>query len=116
MILCVLSTTECVGNGGRLMQKILRELLVVELVVSLLTLPFQKGLSVDEVKTDAQLLKLVNLMYRLLKQMAKNNLANARVMLQHLPVFRYLLHTSVYLVVYPTWAQDFQTVPIGFRV
>ena len=78
-------------NFGRLMQKILHELNVVNIVVSLLQLPFQKGIDINQL-LDIRfkpLVELLNLMYRLLKQMAKDNLRNARSIHSHLQVFRY---------------------------
>lgn len=76
-------------NCGRLMQKILHELNVVNIVVSLLQLPFQKGVDINQLDRFKPLVELLNLMYRLLKQMAKDNLRNARSIHSHLQVFRY---------------------------
>jgi hypothetical protein len=74
------------------MQKILRELSCDTVIVSLLTLPFDKGVNMDQLRDDRfkALRELLDLMYRLLKQMAKENYINSRRMLTDLPVFRYV--------------------------
>ena len=74
------------------MQKILRELSCDTVIVSLLTLPSDKGVNIDKVREPRfkALRELLELMYRLLKQMAKDNFFNSRHMMTHLPVFRYV--------------------------
>jgi len=73
-----------------LLQKILRELGVTNIVVSMLEMPFLKGVDIKQVQHERfkAIVKLWNLMYRLLKQMCKENLTNAKEVHQHLKIFR----------------------------
>ena len=78
------------GKLVRLLQKILRELDIVDVVVDLLQLPFQKGADINSIQKDQyrQLFNLMNLLYRLLKQLSKGSLTNAKAIVAHLDVFR----------------------------
>ena len=96
------------GIPNRLLQKILRELKVVQLVVDIVQLPFKKGVSIDMVAGNdefKQMVTIINLSYRLLKQMAKQNLANAKVVLNYLDVWRAQLGKGI--LVTPTIKEIF---------
>ena len=71
----------------------LRELGVVNLVVEGLQLPFKKGIPLDELTGEngdqyAKCVTLLNMQYRLLKQMCKADLVNSRALYAHLRVLR----------------------------
>ena len=75
----------------RYMQKVLRELGVINLVVEILQLPFSKGISVDGLAGASEFSKVVtllNMQYRLLKQICKDNLVNSKALYKHLHVIR----------------------------
>ena len=99
------------GQPNKLMQKLLRELGLVQQVASALMLPFQKGLALEELgqpqhkEKMAPLVTLMNLFYRLLKQMAKENLRNAKEVYKHLGSFRKHLGRGV--LVTPTVKEIF---------
>jgi hypothetical protein len=97
------------GIPNKLLQKILRELKVVQLVVDTVQLPFKKGVSIVNVSGNAeykQLVTIINLMYRLLKQMAKQNLVNSKLILNHLDVWRSQLGRGI--LVTPTIKEIFE--------
>ena len=99
------------GIPNKLLQKILRELKVMQLVVDLVQLPFQKGVALDKLAGNddyKQLLTLINLLYRLLKMMAKNSLRASRLVVQQgfLAVFRSQLGKGI--LVTPTVKEIFE--------
>ncbi len=97
------------GIPNKLLQKILRELKVVQLVVDTVQLPFKKGVSIGNVAGNAeykQLVTIINLMYRLLKQMAKQSLVNSKLILNHLDVWRSQLGKGI--LVTPTIKEIFE--------
>ena len=101
------------GKPNKLMQKLLRELGFITLLVDVLGLPVQRGVSLEELSMPnpeekenvARLVHLMNLFYRLLKQMAKENLRNSRVLYTHLNLFRSHLGRGV--LVTPTLKEIF---------
>ena len=74
----------------------------MDLVIDVLQLPFQKGIDIDLIHLEKyeQLRSLMNLLYRLLKQMSKENLTNARIIACHVAVFR--SHLGKGMLVTPT--------------
>jgi hypothetical protein len=81
------------GIPNRYLQKMLRELGAIDLVMENLQLPFKKGVSTDELmgKNKAHFSKLVtivNMQYRLLKQVVKENLVNSKALYQYLTCIR----------------------------
>jgi hypothetical protein len=83
----------------------------VQRVVNVLKLPFEKGLSLDLLKSPqhkdkmSKLVHLMNLFYRLLKQMAKDNLRNSKDLYEHVKVFR--SHLGKGVLVTPTLKEIF---------
>ena len=77
----------------RYLQKVLRELGVINLVVDTVQSPFTKGVPLSEISGPnkdrfAKLVTILNMQYRLLKQMCKEDLVNSRTLYFHLPVLR----------------------------
>ena len=97
------------GIPNTLLQKILRELKVVQLVVDTVQLPFRKGVNINKIAgapAYKQLVSIINLLYRLLKQMAKQSLANSKIVLAHLDVFRAQLGKGI--LVTPTLKEIYE--------
>jgi len=96
------------GEPNRLLQKHLRELKILPLAARLLELPFEKGVDINQVGGRdffAHLLTILNLLYRLLKQMAKQNMVNSKLLLEYLPLFRAQLGKGI--LVTPTLKEIF---------
>ena len=80
-------------RARRYLQKVLRELGVINLVVDSVQSPFTKGVPLSEMARPnkdgfGKLVTLINMQYRLLKQMCKEDLVNSRALYAHLPVLR----------------------------
>jgi len=96
------------GNANRLMQKLLRELKVIPLLVETIQLPCRQGADINLIGKDPEyepILTLLNLLYRLLKMMAKNDLVNSRALHKHVPVFRQQLGKGI--LISPTLREIF---------
>lgn len=79
------------GPPNRLLQKILRELNMLPLAIRVLQLPFEKGVDINEIRGNAfyqPLVHINNLLYRVLKQIVKGNLANSKLLFEFLPAIR----------------------------
>ena len=82
------------GIPNKYLQKLLRELGVINQVVEILQIPFNKGVDLDHAFVGAQkashekLLVLINLMHRLLKQIVKENMRNSKILYKHLGALR----------------------------
>lgn len=79
------------GEPNKRLQKFLRELKIFPLAIRLLQLPFQMGVDIDKMSSRtffAPLVTVVNLVHRLLKQLAKENLVNSTILFSHLHVLR----------------------------
>ena len=98
------------GKPNKMLQKILRELGAINQVVDLLQVPFQKGVELDALagkhaQVYKKLVTLLNMMYRLLKQIVKGNLRNARALHKHLDTLR--KHLGKGILVTPTIKEIF---------
>jgi len=97
------------GVPNKLMQKMLRELGIIPLIVDLVELPFRKGLSLNDLQAEGsdskKLVQIMNLSYRLLKNMAKENLRNAKEEYKYLNIFR--SHLGKGVLVTPTIKEIF---------
>jgi hypothetical protein len=79
------------GEPNKLLQKLLRELKIFPLAIRLLQLPFQKGVDINKMSGQTfftPLVTVLNLVHRLLKQLAKKNLVNSTILFSHLQVLR----------------------------
>ena len=96
------------GKPNRLMQKLLRELNAVDICCTLLQVPFKKGVDIDQVSTHPELATLkaiLNLVYRLLKQMCKEDYVNSKSVFQYVGAMRSQLGKGI--LVTPTIKEIF---------
>ena len=92
------------GKPNRLLQKLLRELNTVDISCTLLQVPFKKGVDIDQVSTHpeyATLKAILNLVYRLLKQMCKEDSVNSKSVFRHVGAMRRQLGKGI-LVTLPS--------------
>ena len=97
------------GIPNKNLQKILRELKVIQLAVDLLQLPFDKGAKIEGIVSNPdykQLQTILNLLYRLLKMVVKQNLTASRSLMKHIPVFRSQLGRGILIT--PTIKEIFE--------
>ncbi|KAJ1488617.1 RyR and IP3R homology domain-containing protein [Baffinella frigidus] len=80
------------GPPNRLMQKLLRELNVIGVVMNLVQLPFTRGIELNWMTSnDSRLRRLkivMSMCYRLMKQTVKGNERNAEELHKHVDVLR----------------------------
>lgn len=80
------------GPPNRLMQKLLRELEAIPVVMKLVQLPFTRGINIRWMAAGdprlAQLLEIITLMYRLMKQTVKEDETNAIELHNYVGVIR----------------------------
>ena len=97
------------GIPNKNLQKILRELKVIQLAVDLLQLPFDKGAKIEGLVSNPdykQLQTILNLLYRLLKMVVKQNFTASRSLMKHIPVFRSQLGRGILIT--PTITEIFE--------
>lgn len=94
------------------LQKVLRELGAIELCICLVQEPFRRGVDLAAIAAQGRvqaehrrLVKLIDLLYRLMKQMVKGNETNARLLFEHLSVLRSQLGKGI--LVTPTLSELF---------